>query len=397
MVDRTTAESSVAAYMRSVQKCWSSEESEHALELARSMPIPSRFEEDWRRTDPEEFPWNRLEEVDPQHTKLDVSLRASGASSTGLVPLEVDGCARCRALHLIAGDDYDAKFLYYHKALNREPVCFRVMRDFRGDPVEIVQRASGPGLAAFTTVLVVEPGADVTLYDRWEIGDGPVAAIGRTEIMLLEGAKLTLLQEEQSWSVPFYRRARVQLERNAQLNWYAATPGAPWHAARMEIMMNGPGSEATYKGLFAGSGKARADHRTHQIHNTPNAKSSLMMKTLLAGQAHSVYQGTITVPQQGQKTDAYQQCRNLLLSPQAHADAIPKLEIIADDVRCSHGASMGPVNKDQLFYLRTRGLTRRQASVAIATGFAEEVIRNVPAESAQERWREMVRATIGKD
>jgi Fe-S cluster assembly protein SufD len=184
--------------------------------------------------------------------------------------------------------------------------------------------------------------------------------------------------------------------REARLLWCAATAGARWHVSNLEIALNGSGAEAKFKGLYAGSGASRADHRTHQFHNAPSCKSDLTFKTLLAGQAHSVYQGLITVPQQSQKTDAYQQCRNLLLESGTHADAIPKLEIIADDVRCTHGASMGSLNKDQQFYLQSRGLTRWQASVAIASGFAEEIIRHVPVESIQQRWRALVSRTIGK-
>jgi len=166
--------------------------------------------------------------------------------------------------------------------------------------------------------------------------------------------------------------------------------------ARLEMLLNGSDTHAVFKGLFTGAEGMHADHRTHQFHNAPRAKSDLMMKTLLTGKAHSIYQGTISVPRQAQKTDAYQQCRNLLLESGTHADAIPKLEIIADDVRCTHGASMGSLNKEQLFYLQTRGLTRHQAMVAISTGFAEEIIRFVPVESVQERWRSLVNRTIGK-
>jgi len=297
---------------------------------------------------------------------------------------------------MIAGDDYDAKFLYYHKALSHNAACYRVMKGFHGDPVELVQKASGPGLATFSTVIVIEPGADVILYDRWETENDVVAAIGRMEIIVEDGASLTFMQEDQVGErTALYRRGRIQLGRDVKLKWYSATSGAPWHVARLEMDLLGSGSEASFKGLFAAYGESRADHRTHQYHGAPQAKSELTMKTLLAGHAHSIYQGIITVPQQAQRTDAYQQCRNLLLESGTHADAIPKLEIIADDVRCTHGASMGSLNPEQVFYLETRGLTRRQAMVAIASGFAEEIIRFVPVEDVQNRWRNMVARTIG--
>jgi len=378
------------------RRCWTAEDMERALDMARAAPVPSKQHEDWRRTDPDEFPWNRLEAIDPVATQRDVQVRAlGGGEATGFVPLDAHCGDACRDVQLVSHDDVDAKFLYYHQALGRDPVCFRTMKNYHGDPVEMVQTAFGPGLAVFNTVLVVERGSEVILYDRWEAGDESAAAIGRTEIVVEEGAKLTYLQEDDV-RVPFYRRGRIQLARDAKLLWCAATPGAPWHVARLDIILGGQGTEAEFKGLFAGVGQARADHRTHQFHNAPQAKSNLLIKTLLAGQAHSVYQGTISVPRVAQKTDAYQQCRNLLLEPGTHADAIPKLEIIADDVRCTHGASMGSLNKEQLFYLQSRGLTYKQAMVAIASGFAEEIIRFVPVEAIQQRWRTLVSRTIGK-
>jgi Fe-S cluster assembly protein SufD len=377
---------------------WTATEREHALEQALHAPVPSRLEEDWRKTDPEEFPWARLTEVDAATTRTDVAIRSLGASqSTGLVPLEADGSGTGRDLQLISGDDYDAKFLYFHKAFSRTSVAFRALKGSHGDPVEVIQLAAGPGLATFTTVLVVESGAELVFYDRWEVGKESPAGIGRTEIVVEDGGKLVYIQEENADEhAALYRRARVQLGREAQLEWYAATPGAQWHVARLEMQLNGPGADGVFKGIYTGSGSSRADHRTHQFHGAPNGTSNLTMKTLLSGTAHSIYQGIITVPQHAQKTDAYQQCRNLLLEAGTHADAIPKLEIIADDVRCTHGASMGSVNPDQVFYLQSRGLTRHQAMVAIASGFAEEIIRFVPLESVQVRWRDLVAQTIGK-
>ena len=398
MADKTTANPSVLAYIESATgRCFSAKETEHALEQARNAAVPSKLEEDWRKTDPDAFPWDRLEGVDLVKTRTEYSISAlGGGQATGLVPLEAEGEERCRAMQMIAGDDYDAKFLYYHKALSRNAACFRIMKGFKGDPIELVQKASGPGLATFTTVMVVESGAQVVLYDRWEVGDDAPAAIGRMEIIVEDGATLTYLQEDNvGQNSAFYRRGRIQLGKDTKLNWFSATSGAAWHAARLEMDMLGSGSDVIFKGLFAGSGEAHADHRTHQYHGAPNAKSNLTMKTLLTGHAHSVYQGLITVPQQAQRTDAYQQCRNLLLESGTHADAIPKLEIIADDVRCTHGASMGSLNPEQVFYLQSRGLTRHQAMVAIASGFAEEIIRHVPVETVQSRWRNVVAKTIG--
>ena len=391
----------VSTYIKamSTESMWTEQERAHALELAQKAPVPSRLEEDWRKTDPEAFPWGQVEDVDPVKTRTAVTLRGlTGGTINAITPLARDGrdAELCRKMLMIAGDDYDAKFLYYHKALAENSVCLRIPQGYQGDSLEIVQRSQGPGVAAFSTILVVERDTVATIYDRWEVSDDGAPAIGRMEIHVEAGARLTILQEDAAGDrSSLYRRARVVMDRDSEVRWYAITPGAAWHVARLEVDLNGSGTYGEVKGLFVGRGNARADHRTHQYHGAPHAKSDLTFKTLLAGHAHSVYQGLITVPQQSQKTDAYQQCRNLFLNAGTHADAIPKLEIIADDVRCTHGASMGSVNRDQVFYLTSRGLTRPQAVTAIATGFAEEIIRFVPTESVQERWRTLVRETVG--
>lgn len=376
---------------------WSAQQRLQTLEQARLAPVPSRLEEDWRKTDPDAFPWQRIEQVEAGRTSglVAVQTLSGGEADNAALMLRAQDAEQCRNLQVISGDDYDAKFLYYHKALCRQPVGLRIQRNWQGEPLELIQKVEGPGLGTFTTIVVVEAGAELTLVDRWELPDDAVA-VGRTEIRVEAGGRLHYIQEDVCGArVSLYRRARIQVEQDAEVRWYAFTRGAAWHAARMELALNGSGTLGLLKGLFAGRGDARADHRTHQYHAAPHAKSDLTFKTLLSGRAHSVYQGLISVPRQSQKTDAYQQCRNLLLDAGTHADAIPKLEIIADDVRCTHGASMGSLNKDQLFYLMSRGLSRDQALRTIATGFAEEIIAQVPLESIQERWRARTAETIG--
>lgn len=393
MADTSALEARVAEFIQSKENSlWTAEERLTALNRARTAPLPTVSEDEWRKTDPSGFPWGELEAVEVGKTCGHVDFNQD-CDAFRRVPAD----DRMKDLCLIAGDDYDAKFLYYHKALSTYPLCFRVTADTEICGSELVQRAAGPGLATFTTVVIVERGAHATLYDRWEAGDEVSCAIGRTEILVEEGAHLTYIQEDpQSKSCALYRRGRVQLERNARLNWYSATPGSRWHVSRLQMNMNGPGAEGNFAGLFAGNGSVRSDHRTHQYHASPDARSNLLFKALLAAGSHSVYQGIISVPHEAQKTDAYQTCRNLLLDPDTHAEAIPKLEIIADDVRCSHGASVGSLNEEQLFYLMSRGLSRRTAMSAIAGGFAEEVIDAVPMECVKLRWRKLVAETIAR-
>lgn len=378
---------------RDTSVLWTKAELEQALEAARKTAKPAPYVEDWRKTNPDLFPWDRFEDK-PESDLREVTLH----DPDSLVLFDWGEYAdTMRDMLAIAGDDYDAKFLHYHRAKSENPVCVVGKKNSTPRPVEILQKTGGGRVGYDTTLIIVETGAELTVLDRWEAPDQETALVGRTEILLKGGARLNFMQEDQAHaSGSVYRRARVRMERDAVLNWTFMTPGAAWHAARLEIFLSGTNTDAHVYGLFAGAGKCRADHRTHQYHSAPNAQSKLTFKTLLAGEAHSVYQGMITVPQQAQKTDAYQQCRNLMLDPNTHADAIPMLEIIADDVKCSHGASIGSLNAEQMFYLRSRGLNYREALTAVAAGFAEEIILHVPLETVQESWRKLVSKTISK-
>ncbi|MCB9357940.1 MAG: SufD family Fe-S cluster assembly protein [Calditrichaeota bacterium] len=367
------------------------------LSQAKNAALPAKDIEEWRKNDAEAFPWSVVENATPEtRTETSINVR-SGLTLDALLATPAD-FPKFAAMLDFETNDMDARFLAYHCAMS-SPVCLRVPANTTGVVIDLVQNHTGPGLAAPATLIVVERGAEAIVHDRWKTNGSNVPLIGRTEIIVREGARLHYVNDEELDQSPaIYRMGRIHVERDGYVNWCTFTTGAPWHVAKLRLDLDGVNTEAHLSGLFSGDGQARAEHRTHQHHNTPNGFSNLLFKTLLAGEAHSIYQGIITVPQHAQKTDAYQTCRNLMLDPGTHADAIPKLEIIADDVKCSHGASIGHLNKEQMFYLQARGLNYRQALTAIATGFAEEVINTVPdeLEDVQESWRTRVARTVGR-
>jgi len=367
------------------------------LESARSADLPAADIEEWRKNNAKTFPWDLVESADSQ-TRFESSVTVRGGLTPDALlatPAERDAFApRLK----IEADDFDHKFLYYHRALTAQPVCLRIPANSERVVIDVMHHHYGPGLAAPTTLIIVESGAEAVVHDRWS-SDQETPWIGRTEILVKQGARLHYVHDENvPRSSAIYRTGRIHVERDGYVNWCTFTTGAAWHVAKLRLDLLGVNTEAHLSGLFAGDESEFAEHRTHQHHNTPNGFSNLLFKTVLAGQAHSVYQGIITVPQHAQKTDAYQTCRNLMLDPGTHADAIPKLEIIADDVKCSHGASIGTLNKDQMFYLQARGLTHRQAMTAVSMGFAEQVIQTVPdvLEDVRESWRERVALAVGR-
>ncbi len=377
---------------------FSSDDRVQSLAQARAASTPAKDIEEWRKNNPDAFPWSKVESA-TDATRFETSINVrNGLTQDALVATANDRELFTSMLQVEA-DNFDSKFLHYHRALTAQPICLRIPANTTGVVIDLSHRHFGAGLAAPTTLIVVERGAEAIVFDRWHTDSKDSPVIGRTEIVVKQGARLHYVHDEHTpTDSAIYRTGRVQVERDGYLNWCAFTTGGAWHVAKLRMDLIGVNTECHLSGLFSGIGKARAEHRTHQHHGTPNGFSNLLFKTILAGESHSIYQGIITVPQIAQKTDAYQTCRNLMLDPGTHADAIPKLEIIADDVKCSHGASIGTLNKEQLFYLQTRGLTYREAMTAIGMGFGEQVIQNVPEvlEDVRQSWRERVAQAVGR-
>ncbi|MER3457466.1 MAG: Fe-S cluster assembly protein SufD, partial [Chloroflexota bacterium] len=138
-------------------------------------------------------------------------------------------------------------------------------------------------------------------------------------------------------------------------------------------------------GLFFTDDDQHLDHDTQQNHNAPHTTSDLLFKGALKDRSRSVWQGMIRVAPGAQRTDGYQANRNLVLSEGARADSIPGLEIMADDVRCTHGSTVGQIDEEHVFYLMSRGLTRREAERLIVEGFFLEVLERIPFEGLRER------------
>ena len=160
---------------------------------------------------------------------------------------------------------------------------------------------------------------------------------------------------ERSW---IFATQRAEVERDGRLDWAALGFGSARGKVRMETKLAGPGSEARVTGGYAGGPGQHLDYDTTQEHAAPNTTSDLAFRGVLAAGATAVWRGMIRVDPGAQQTDAFQESRNLLLSPEAHADAIPGLEIEADDVRCTHAAAIAQIDREQLYYLTSRGLDR---------------------------------------
>lgn len=243
------------------------------------------------------------------------------------------------------------------------------------------------GASIFThTLVVLEENAEAFFVDAYhsETRDGQAFASGVVELLLGKGSKLRYVQV-QDWgrNVWNFMTERAVIQKDATLNSLHVTLGSKFTKNSIGSHLRGENSLAEMLGIFFADSDQFFDHHTWQLHESPYATSDLEFKGALRDQARSVYSGLIKVEEGAQKTDAYQQNRNLVLSREARADSIPNLEIGANDVRCTHGATVSQVVEEHLFYLQARGIPRTEAQKLIVEGFFRPVIDRIPVEEIQ--------------
>lgn len=264
-------------------------------------------------------------------------------------------------------------------------------------PFHIVVFASRPGLALFPRGLIaLERGARAVVVEEHLGGEGCLE-VPVVEATVGPGASLHHYQVQDlgrsAFIVGFQRNS---LGADARAVTLQASLGAGLSKTHLETLLEGPGGHSEMLGLTFASGSQHFDHYTLQDHRAPATTSNLLYKGVLRDRARTVYYGSIRIRQGALKSDAYQQDRNLLLEGSPRAESVPVLEIEADDVRCSHGATAGPVDREQLFYLMSRGLPRLEAQRLLVEGFLEEVLGRVAVPWLQERLRREVHRRTGQ-
>jgi Fe-S cluster assembly protein SufD len=265
-------------------------------------------------------------------------------------------------------------------------------------PLGAFTTADRGGLSAGRTLIVVDVNAKVTFVDEYTadpIGER-LAHHAATEIVLKDGAKLRYVSL-QNWprEVVQQNKIRARLARDARLESLTVSLGGDAARVEVEVDLEGPGSDSEMLGLYFADEGQHYNQYTLQHHAADHARSDLLFKGALRDASTAVYSGVIVVDPGAQKTDAYQTNRNLLLDQQSEAVSIPQLEIKANDVKCSHGSTTGPVPEDQRFYLMSRGLRPEVAEHVLVTGFLYEVMSRVTLPKVAEYVERVVQAKLG--
>lgn len=412
-----------------------------AWELYESLPMPQRTDEEWRRTDLRGLKLDRLRSyaaLDGSGVSPVRALEAAGVedaaaqialgpnagvvvqrdAGTILATLDPDAAAQG-----VIFTDLATAYREHPELVERWFMTQAVPASFgkfealhaafwqggsflyvpKGVTIEAPFRAfsliSEPGAAIFShTLAVVEEGAQAFMADAFRSPslEGQSFASAVVELIVEPDAKLRYVQV-QDWgrNVWNFMTERATLAQDATLNSLHVALGSKFSKASIGSRLRGKNTLAEMLGIYFADGDQFFDHHTWQLHESPYGTSDLEFKGALKGNARSVYSGLIKVFEGAQKTDAYQQNRNLVLSRTARADSIPNLEIAANDVRCTHGATVSQVEEEHLFYLQTRGVPRSEAQNLIVEGFFRPIIDRVPVEEVQEFLRTAIARKVG--
>ncbi len=409
---------------------WMREFRLQALATYESLPLPSPKDEAWRRTDLSGLALDALSPVAPTaagplpaslhyagdapasrgglliqrdaspiHRELDAQLARAGVIFTDLETAVRTEPTRVRDYFMQCVRPDESKFRALHGALWSGGTFLYIPAGVEvALPLVSITALEADGLAIFPhTLVVAEANSTVTLIERVRSGAGgrqrfvdPVV-----ELVLGDGAQVRHVHWQQwgpsTWEVGIIR---AQLARNATLRNFLIALGGQVTKTNVESMLRGEGASSEMLGLVFANDHQHFDLQTLQEHAAPHTTSDLLYKNAVRDHARSSFAGLIRVHPGAQKTNAFQANRNLLLSEGARADSDPKLEIMANDLRCTHGSATARLNEEQLFYLMSRGLPRAAAVRMAVEGFFAEIFDRVPLESVKEALQQAIAAKM---
>jgi len=380
------------------------------LERYRALPLPTTKDEHWRFTDlagfdPDAWETNGATSIAAPPSMLQLDVSGSAQVGEGGIEIETtpDGIRfqpltdDHELLYSLVG--WDEKFAAHNAALWKHGLLVQVPRGVVLEKPLYVRVANAvEGGSLFWRLLVVaEPESRFSVIEEYASGTPALSAYSNAavEIVVQQGAKVEYVSVQNlSRGTWHFASHHARVERDAELDWVAGGFGSAKGKVRIQNDLAGPGATSRVTGAYFADGTQHLDYDTFQEHIAPHTTSDFAFKGALRDTARAVWRGMIRVEEGAQKTNAYQENRNLLLSKTAHADSIPGLEILANDVRCTHGATLGQVDRELLFYLMTRGLNRAEAERVIVRGFFQDVLDRVELEPVREALANALEARI---
>jgi Fe-S cluster assembly protein SufD len=402
---------------------WVATARQSAFERFAAHGFPTRREEEWKYTDvsaigkraslaPDNIPpdpssesalfaWTLAQE------NVHLMVFVNGHYSDELSALgELPAGVRLESLADLLDEDADLPGSYFDQ--QHEHTIFAALNNALTTDGAVLQLAPGAVLEKPLYLLFIASGHGTAIYPRNIViaGEGARATViehyfgmlgahnftdAVTQISLAARAELVHCKLEQEGSAAFHV-AGIHAEQAANSRFISHSFALGGRLARNDITssLGGPDCLCTFDGLYLLDGKQHVDHHTRIDHLAPSGTSREYYRGILDGESHGVFSGKVIVHPHAIKTDAHQANHNLLLSRQAEVDTKPQLEIFADDVKCTHGATVGQLDDESLFYLRSRGVDAESARSLLIYGFANDIIRRVEVPDMRARIEHLV-------
>jgi Fe-S cluster assembly protein SufD len=363
--------------------------------------LPTTSDEVWRYAPLKDFVLDNFEVVGQPSNRTDSPFVTQLCERAGLVVRVVDGfCTSTgqgvagvrvdvvESTQSLAGESLASRyesdtFAILNGALAPATTVITVAPNTNVAEPIVVLNVSNATSSFSRTQIILGRGASATIVEYFE-GGADALVVPLSEYQIDDNASLQLVTyqrlEQSAWHVA---RTTGFLARDARLHQAVVGIGAHYNRSRNDAEMRGAGSENELRTTFLGSGDQVHDFRTHQMHTGARSRSTLLSKGAVADRSRSVYTGLIEIEKGAKRTDARQTNHNLLLSPSAHADSVPNLDIRENDVMCAHASSVGPLDELQRWYLESRGVSREDAERLMIQGFFYEMLANLPPQLAE--------------
>lgn len=401
------------------EPAWLADSRLEAWEAYLQRPMPTPRDEDWRRTDIAALDLTKLQTETLRRANAETAakqFKAIVGPNNELAQQGVVFCDIATAIekhsdkvrgYLLDASEND-KFGLLNRALFNSGMFIYIPRGVTVPSPFLVALelndsnvAEGYGAAVFPRLIVVaedNSSADVVVLLSSAEGkqrEESALASALVDLHVKRSARVNYLEmQDFSDNVFYVQRLNSHVEQDATFNSLSIALGGKQTKADLATFLEAPGATSSVLGAVLGSDSSKFSYNTIQEHNAPDTTSDINFRVALKDTSSSVYQGIIRVDKVAQRTNAYQSNKNLLLGGEAKADSVPKLEILADDVKCSHGATVGPVDREQLFYLRSRGLTEVEAEQLVVIGFFRKVLEQFPVASTIDYLNEVISEKI---
>lgn len=345
------------------------------------LKMPNSKEEEWRYTD--------ISGINLDNMKLDgytdISITASDEAVALPMKEALNNFSDMINLNAFSIIDDDDKFVSFVSSFWNDGVFIYVPKN---KECAVTIKLSKSNKPIYTLVILDENSKLDIIEENSSDASNPVVSTSVTEIIVKADAQLNYFASQilpDNFYDFNYKKASV--ERNGTINWFIGSFGAKLSRWKVETLLRGENSKCEKYGLYIGDQNQHHDIITKTFHLVPNTTNNILVKGVLTDQSSSIYRGLIRIEKNAQQTLSYMGAHTLLLSDKAKSNNIPSLEIEANDVKATHGSSVGQVDEEKLFYLMSRGLDRKSAEAVIVEGFFESVLNKFTSEDVKEKFR----------